>query len=61
MTCILMSIDYKEVTFLVLLDLGTAFDTTEHSILLKTLQQDFGVVGSALNWIDSFLSGCKQS
>ena len=56
-----MSIDYKEVTFLVLLDLGAAFDTTEHSILLKTLQQDFGVVGSALNWIDSFLSGCKQS
>ena len=61
MTCILMSIDYKEVTFLVLLDLGAAFDTTEHSILLKTLQQVFDVVGSALNWIDSFLSGCKQS
>ena len=25
-----------------------------------TLQQDFGVVGTALNWFDSFLSGRKQ-
>ena len=32
----------------------------EHSILLNILQQDFGVVGTALNWFDSFLSGRKQ-
>ena len=31
-----------------------------HSILLNILQQDFGVVGTALNWFDSFLSGLKQ-
>ena len=31
-----------------------------HSILLNILQQDFGVVGTALNWFDSFLSGRKQ-
>ena len=55
-----MSMDNKEVTLLVLLDLTGAFDTTEHSIRLNILQQDFGVVGTALNWFDSFLSGCKQ-
>ena len=56
---ILMSMDNKEVTLLVLLDLSAAFDTIEHSIL-NILQQDFGVVGTALNWFDSFLSGRKQ-
>ena len=57
---ILMSMDNKEVTLLVLLDLIAALDTTEHSILPNILQQDFGVVGTALNWFDSFLSGRKQ-
>ena len=48
-------------TLHVLLDrLSAAFDSFEHSILPNNLQQDFGVVGSALNWFESFLSGRKE-
>ena len=55
-----MRMDNKEVTLLVPLDPSASFDTTEYSILLNILQQDFGAVGTALNWSDSFLSGRKQ-
>ena len=54
-----MSMDNREVTLLVLY-LSAAFETTEHSIVLNILQQDFGVVGTALNWFGSFRSGRKQ-
>ena len=55
-----MSMSNKEVTLCVLLDLSAGFDTTEHSIRLNMLQPDSGVVGTILNWFDSFLSGRKQ-
>ena len=55
-----MGMDNKQVTLRVLLDLSATFDTIEISIFLNILQQDFGVVVTALNWFDSFLSGRKQ-
>ena len=55
-----MSMDNKAVTLLVLLDLSAALDTIEQFILLNILRRDFGVVGTALNWFGSFLSGRKQ-
>ena len=45
-----------------LLDLSAAFagHTVDHRILLDRLQFDFGISGSALNWIESYLSNRTQ-
>ena len=52
--------DQQEVTLLVLLDLSAKFDTIDHNLLLTLLQSDFGVTGSALQWVLSFLSERQQ-
>ena len=57
---VLLHMDNKEVTLLVLLDLSAVFDKIERSILLNFLERDFGVSGTALKWFDSFLSDRKQ-
>ena len=38
----------------------TAFDTVDHSILLDRLGTSFGIKGTALAWLRSFLTGRKQ-
>ena len=47
------------VTPLIALDLSAAFDTVNHGVLLKVLQNRFGIKDLALNWFRSYLSNRK--
>jgi len=51
----------QQVSALVLLDLSAAFDTDDHQILLDRLSLNFGLSGSALSLLRSYLSNRTQS
>ena len=55
------SADQSKPTFLVSLDLSAAFDTIDHSILMNRLSTSFGIQGSALAWLTSYLSDRSQT
>jgi len=55
------SAGHSQPTILVSLDLSAAFDTINHHTLLTRLQHSFGVTGTALKWIKSYLSNRTQS
>ena len=48
------------VTALVLLDLSAAFDTLYHSSIIDLLSGRYGIFGTALNWVCSYLSDRVQ-
>ena len=54
---LLLNMDRGHVTLLVLLDLSSALDTIDHSILLFRLQYKFGFDGLVLSWFKSYLTG----
>jgi len=47
-------------TVLLSLDISAAFDTIDYNILLSCISSDFGICGSALGWLQSFVTGRYQ-
>ena len=39
-----------------MIDLSAAFDTVDIPIVLQILQEDFGIKGTPLNWVKSYLT-----
>ena len=58
---LLVAMDNQRVSILVLLDLSAAFDTVNHRLLLKRLNDRCGVVGDALKWFESYLTDRSQT
>ena len=49
-TDILAALDRGQISLLGMFDLSAAFDTVDHSILLRRLENRFGIRGAALEW-----------
>ena len=47
--------DSDSFVIMTLLDFSAAFDTVDHKILITTLEQQFGITGTVLNWFKSYL------
>ena len=56
---IVRSMNSDETGFCILLDFAKAFDTVNHEILSDKLQY-YGIRGTALKWIQSYLKGRMQ-
>ena len=57
---LLCYIDGGNVSLLTILDLSAAFDTLDYDILINRLSISFGIKGTVLNWIKSYISGRHQ-
>ena len=56
---VLEDLDKKRNPIVVFMDLSKAFDTLDHSILLKKLEY-YGVKGTELSWFKNYISNRKQ-
>ena len=57
---ILKAIDAGNLAVLAILDLSAAFDTVDHATLLQRLKTSYGVDGTVLKWISSYLNDRSQ-
>ena len=55
-----MTVDRHGAALLILLDLSAAFDTIDHGVLLRHLQDQYGAEGGSLAWVDSYLRNRRQ-
>jgi hypothetical protein len=58
---ILQSLDQRNVTILVMLDLSAAFDTIDHETLLQRLETLYGITGRPLAWMTSYFTDRYQT
>lgn len=58
---ILRALDKGKEALLVLLDFSSAFDTIDHQLLFRRLNSRYGISGTALSWIRSYLYDRSQS
>jgi hypothetical protein len=54
------SADVKGATVIVGLDISAAFDTICHSVLIDRLQEEYGLRGTVIMWLRSYLSDRRQ-
>ena len=52
---ILWSMERKEVTAVIVLDMSAAFDTVDHDLLLDILYNRYGIMDTALQWYWTYL------
>ena len=50
-----------KIVVLLLLDLTAAFDTVDHDILLKRLEITYGLSGTILDWLRTYVEGRTQA
>jgi len=60
MNTVYTAADAKKITTLVGLDISAAFDTIDHDVLASRPESQFGVVGAASSWLQSYLCGRQQ-
>ena len=55
-----LSLDLGNISVLALLDFSSAFNTTDHPILVHHLHTDFGFTDAVLQWFSSYLTDCTH-